>query len=329
MKKLSIILLLIGSLGLNSLYAQKISKKAEKVEQKRRAQKMKYFYKLLSVSPRADFGIGFHHSRMTYQIPSLNNQVQEVQNELKGQYPWVPWKDVEIENGNPERTRSLRKGGEFYFTGGLNLPVIFIEVEAGIGKFSDPFLTIDKVFPPWKLTKKDEIEDILVDRILSTDPKASFNLRIGGELERLLPEYWQPRMKVGFVEIGLDASAYFTLGFDMSYRPGVELIAPEATNSLESAFQPIPVISDNMKSDAARAIINRIEQKIPTYLWAPASRGYGIGTEAYVNLGRSMRLSIHYRHERSRGLRLNELNWMMRGPKLKRDYLTIGIHTRI
>lgn len=284
-----------------------------------------YVQKLLLVSPRTNFGVGTFHTQMTYFVPDLGAFVEDAARDLKGTFPWVPWNEVQVDVGNVNRTRSLRKPWTFYGTVGVNLPFVFIDLEAGAGRFSQPFLMVEDVMPPWRLFGLDALIDLVGKRIATPGEKGSLTLRLGAELERLLPDPYLPRLRLGGMEAGLDLQGYFLLGADLSYRTGLEVVEPRALARLAEVLDPVPLVPQNIKSDAAEAILKHVEAALPTYFWAPIFKGWGLGAEAYLDLNGRLRVHGSFQLEQARGLKVEGADWLQAGPSMYRTFFTIGV----
>ncbi|RMG29373.1 MAG: hypothetical protein D6730_04000 [Bacteroidetes bacterium] len=291
--------------------------------------KRAWLKKLLQVSPRVNYGVGTFRASMAYHVPDLGASVSRAANELRGRFPWVPWSEVQLDFGDTYRQRQLQKPWKFFGTVGINLPLIFLDVETGSGRFSEPFITAAEVWPPWTLFRMDEVMNLLLKRVTTPEAKGALSLRAGVELERLLPDHWRPRLSFGPFATGIDVQAYYLLGLDFSYRVGLEVIDPRAVAHLQAAFDPIPFVPQKAKEEAAAAIVGHVEASLPTYFWAPATHGWGIGAEAFLDIGKKVRFHASYFHEQSQGMRLQAADWLLQGPGIQRQFFTIGITTQL
>lgn len=289
-----------------------------------------YVNKLTRFSVRAAYGFGQYRSTMQYELPNLEATVAEAVNSLQSQYAWVPWGQVEVPTTAPQRERVLNKRGQFRIAAGLNVPLGFIEIEAGPGRFSESAYSLQDVWPPWQGLDMTRAGELMMQRVATPEAKTSMTLRMGTELERLLPEHLLPKLRLGKkLAMGFDASAYYLTGTDLSYRTGVELLDPHAVDHLQDLFDPIPLIPKATKTQAAEAIVAHVESSLPGYFWLPALRGYGLGAKAYVNLNPRLRFAARYQFERSQGLRLESTDWMPRGPVVSTTSFSFGIETQI
>lgn len=301
-----------------------IKKATAKAEKQVKAERNKaYKKKLLQVSPRVQFGVGNYYATMTYEVPNLGAEIASMTNDLKDQFPWVPWKNVTIEQGPLERTRSMQKNGELYGIYGMNLPAVFVDLEIGPGRFSRAAFGLGDILG------KGSLGETVADQVTAPRTKRSYTLKLGAEVGRLLPDHLQPELDFGPVQIGVDGSLYYLIGVDFSYRIGTEIIDPSATTHLEEIFAPVPIISDRAKKDAAETIIGHIESGLPSYFWAPAFKGYGYTAKAYINIGERLRITGGYNFERSKGMTFDEAEWLQGGPIVKRKFYTFGIETQI
>lgn len=298
--------------------------------EKRITRRKAYINKLSRVSVRAAYGFSSARSTMNYELPNLEATVASAANSLKSQYAWVPWGQVDVPVGAPQRQRELNKNGQFFISAGLNIPLGFIEVEAGPGRFSQSAFALSDFMPPWKGLDMARTGELMMQRVASPEAKTAMTFRIGSELERLLPEHLLPKIRLGqSMSIGFDVSGYYLTSTDMSYRVGVEILDPQAVPHLEDLFSPIPLISDNTKTQAATAIVSHVESSLPTYFWLPALKGYGFGAKAYINLNHRLRFAARYHYEQTRGVRLEATDWMPRGPVVKTTFLSFGLETQI
>lgn len=289
-----------------------------------------YLRKLIQVSPRVHYGFGNFQSTMSYRVPNLEAEIAEVANNLRTRFPWVPWKDITLgEEGDILRTRTMEKKGQFFGTVGLNIPIFFLDLEMGSGRFSESLFTTNEVWPPNKLFKMEEMISLMIKRASMPDAKASMTLRVGMELERLLPNPWRPRLTYKLVSAGLDVEGYFLIGGDFSYRPGIEVIDPNAVEHLKGLFSGIPIVPDNAKSEAAELIVRQVESSLPTYFWIPGLRGFGLKGEAFIDIGHRLRINVNYHHEWAKGLKIKKAEWLQEGPSIERTFLSIGITTQI
>lgn len=291
--------------------------------------KAEYMRRLLKISPRIHYGVGNFRSSMTYDLPNLSNALGNTVNSLKEKYPWVPWKQVSVIPQEGTRTRTVRQQGKFFGTVGINLPVIFLEMEAGGGRFTQPAITFSDVWPPRELFQLEQLTNIMVERITQSKPQRTATLRVGVDAERLIPMAYLPRMEFKRAAIGLDASAYYLLGVDMSYRSGIELLGENAEEKLVESFGSIPLVSETVKMQAAQSIIRQMENSLPSYLWPPAMQGFGLVGKAYIDLGQDTRISLQYHLERSKGLSFTKGEFLQQGPALNRTFLTFGITTQL
>ncbi|MEZ4827959.1 MAG: hypothetical protein R3C61_17000 [Bacteroidia bacterium] len=288
-----------------------------------------YRKKLLRVSPRVHYGTGFYHSAMTYNLPDLNAGLDVVKAELKPTLPWVPWEKIDLSPYNTTQERALRKHGQFFGRAGINLPLFFIDVEGGIGMFNEASVEAGDVLKAKKFFSEENLKQLIVKQVTSPRPKGALTARVGMELSRVIPDPWLPRVKMGPVTAGLDASGYYLFGTDMSYQAGLELISPEAVNSLELLFDPIPLIPAKTKTEAAQTIVSRIESKIPAYFWPPALTGYGLSGKLYVDVGKSLRFSACYHFEKARGISFESSEWLGQGPRVIRTFYSFGIESQL
>ncbi|MDX2247151.1 MAG: hypothetical protein SF052_10265 [Bacteroidia bacterium] len=288
-----------------------------------------YLKKLLRVSPRVHYGIGFYESAMTYTLPDLNVGLDAVKAELKPDLPWVPWEKIDLSPYNTTKERALRKHGQFFGRAGINLPLFFIDVEGGIGMFSESLVEAGDVVPVNEFFSEENLKDLIVRQVTSPRPKGALTARMGMELSRVLPDPWLPRVKFGPVAMGLDASGYYLFGTDMSYQAGLELIDPEAVTNLELLFDPIPLIPAKVKTEAAETIITRVESKLPAYFWPPALTGYGLSGKVYVDVGKSLRFSACYHYEKTKGISFESSEWLGQGPRVIRTFYSFGIESQL
>lgn len=291
--------------------------------------KKAYFAKLRKVSPRVSYGIGNFEASMRYRVPDVQGILAETANDLDSKYRWVPWNKIEIEPSEPFRTKTLKKSGNFFLTTGINLPLFFVDVEAGVGRFSEPLLTVSEVFPLSESVSSEGFGNLLIKRVTTPTAKASVNLRVGLELERVLPDHLLPRLEFGMFAAGVDVGAYYLIGADFSYRAGFEVLGDEILEKIESAFDPIPIISDQAKKDAAYAILGHMESRTPAYLWVPAFQGYGLKGQVYLDIGQGLRIAGTYTHEKSFGLKLKNTDWLKQGPQIWRNFFTLGIESKL
>lgn len=298
--------------------------------EKRITRRKAYINKLSRVSVRAAYGFSSARSTMNYELPNLEATVANAANALKNQYAWVPWGQVDVPVGAPQRQRELNKNGQFFISAGLNIPLGFIEVEAGPGRFSQSAFALSDFMPPWEGLDMARTGELMMQRVASPEAKTAMTFRIGSELERLLPEHLLPKIRIGkSMSIGFDVSGYYLTSTDLSYRVGVEILDPQAVPHLEDLFSPIPLISDNTKTQAATAIVSHVESSLPTYFWLPALKGYGLGAKAYINLNHRLRFAARYHYEQTRGVQLEATDWMPRGPIVKTTFLSFGLETQI
>ena len=312
------------SLAQNHKKPTSIKKATVKAEKQVKKERMKaYKRKLLQVSPRVQFGIGNYFSTMTYETPNLGAEITHLTNDLKADFPWVPWKNVSIEQGPSTRTRTMQKNGEFYGIVGMNLPGIFVDMEIGPGRFSRASFSAGDLFGEGNLA------ETVAGQIIAPETKRSFTMKIGADVGRVLPDHLLPELDFGPVDVGIDGSAYYLMGVDFSYRVGTEIIDPSATEHLEEIFEPVPIISDRAKKEAAETIIGHIESNLPTYFWAPAFKGYGYSIKAYIDIGERLRITGGYNFERAKGMSFEDADWLQAGPIVKRRFYSFGISTQI
>ncbi|MEM7367501.1 MAG: hypothetical protein AAF587_02800 [Bacteroidota bacterium] len=288
-----------------------------------------YMRKLLQVSPRISYGVGSFKSTMTYDLPNLSNALGNTVNNLQEKYPWVPWKQVTVIPTEGTRTRTVRQQGKFFGTVGMNLPVVFVEIEAGGGRFTQPALTLKDLWPPNELFQLERLTSLMVDRVTQSKPQRAANLRIGIDAERLIPAAYLPRKEFKRTAIGLDASAYYLLGVDLSYKSGIELLGEHAAEKMVESFGSIPLVSETVKMQAAQSMIRQIEQSLPAYLWPPAMQGFGLVGKAYWDLGTHTRIVLQYHFEHTKGLSFTDGDFLQQGPALRRTFLTFGITTQL
>ncbi|MEZ4776526.1 MAG: hypothetical protein R3D00_25345 [Bacteroidia bacterium] len=288
-----------------------------------------YRKKLLRVSPRVHYGTGFYKSAMTYTLPDLNAGLDVVKAELKPTLPWVPWEKIDLTPYNTTKERALRKQGQFFGRAGINLPLFFIDVEGGIGMFSESMVEVGDVVPVKQFFNEQNLKELILKQVTTPRPKGALTARMGMELSRVLPDPWLPRVRFGQVAMGVDASGYYMFGTDMSYQAGLELIAPEAVTNLELLFDPIPLIPAKAKTEAAQTIIARVESKLPAYFWPPALTGYGLSGKVYVDVGRSLRFSACYHYEKARGISFESSEWLGQGPRVIRTFYSFGIESQL
>ncbi|MEM6800934.1 MAG: hypothetical protein AAF696_05990 [Bacteroidota bacterium] len=290
--------------------------------------KKAYFAKLRKVSPRVSYGIGSFESRIRYRVPDIQNALIGAANDLDNQYRWIPWNQLELQPEDPYRTKSLKKSGNFYFTGGINLPLFFLDIEAGVGRFSEPLITLDEIFPLGESLSQEGFASLLLKRITTPSTKGSINFRLGLELERVLPDHLLPRLSFKHFAIGIDAGAYYLIGADFSYRVGFEVLGEETLAKIENVFEPIPFVPAETKRKAATALLGQIESRIPAYPWAPAFQGYGLKGQIYLDIGKGLRIAGTYTHEKSFGLNLKSAEWLNQGPEIWRSFFTLGIESK-
>ncbi|MEL6252480.1 MAG: hypothetical protein AAFR87_10765 [Bacteroidota bacterium] len=286
-----------------------------------------WFAKLRKVSPRVSYGIGTFESSMRYKVPDLQNALIGAGNDLDNKYRWIPWNQIELQPTDPYRTKTLRKSGNFYFTGGINLPVFFLDIEAGVGRFSEPLLTVKEIFPLGETVSKEGFGELLLKRVTTPSKRGTLNMRLGIEAERVLPDHLLPRLEYGPFAIGIDAGAYYLLGADFSYRVGFEVVGEEAYEKITGVFDPIPLVPNNIKEEAITALLGHIESRIPAYPWAPAFQGYGLKGQVYLDIGKGLRIAGTYTHEKAFGLKLKG-EWLNPGPQIWRNFFTIGIESK-
>ena len=258
-----------------------------KTEKEKPEWKTRYIKKLTQVSPRVHYGWGNYTTRMSYQVPDIDFAVSSAINELKNKYPWAPWKKVSIQPDAEFREKINEQKGKFFTSAGINLPLIFIDIEASVGRYSQPIITMEEVWPVWKKVGEQSYSELLEKRVTTPRAKASLTGRIGIELERLLPDHLQPRFQFGPIALGLDMSTYYVMSADFSYRVGLEAIAPDAAAQVQKVFEPVPIVSEEKKREAAVALVGHIESKIPSYFWAPAMHGIGISGKGYLDIGKA------------------------------------------
>ena len=300
-----------------------------KPEQAKPEWKNHYFKKLLQVSPRVHYGFGNYGSRMSYEVPNIEFAVRSAINELKDKYPWAPWKNVSIQPDANIRERINEQRGKFFTTAGINLPLIYIDIEASVGRYSQPLVTMKEVWPPWKKVGEEGYGDLVAKRITTPRAKAAVTGRIGIELERLLPDHLSPRFQFGPVALGLDMSTYYVISADFSYRIGMESIAPDANTQIQKVFEPVPIISDEKKQEAAQALVGHIESKLPSYFWAPAMHGIGVSGKGYLDIGKRFRFAVNYHHEAMKGMKINQAEWLEPGPPVWTHFITFGIQSKL
>ena len=296
----------------------------------KKASRKAYLRKLLSVSPRISYGVGFDRSAMNYNLPNLAPFIESAKEKLNLQYSWIPWNQVDISPINTNRERELVKNGKMSATAGINLPVIFIDVEAGAGRFSNALLAFKDVFPPWKLFNKVEtFENIMLKRVTTPETQTAFTLKAGVELERILPQRWQPNIDFGKIDMGLDGSFYYVISYDDSYRIGLEAIDPNAQERLEHVFESVPLIPHTIKEKAAQSIIGHVESSLPSYFWLPAMHGFGYSGKVYVDFGKRVRIAARYHREKTKGIQPTNADWFFTGPTVKRSFFTVSLETQI
>ncbi|MEL6671357.1 MAG: hypothetical protein AAFR61_04170 [Bacteroidota bacterium] len=307
-------------------------KKKKKDEDKKKGPKgwkIGYMKKLMRVSARVSYGIGQFESYMSYELPDISEDVNAVAQQLGATYAWVPWDKVQLQPTNLKREKSQRNLGQFYSNTGINLPIFFLDVETSIGRFSEPLIQFDEVWPPWKKANKEDMAYLLIKRAINPDAKGMINLKIGLESERLLPDHLQPRIRFGDVQVGLDVMAYYLIGADLSYNVGLEVINGNAQEHLMDVFEGVPLITNRMKEDAAQAIISQVESRLPSYFWPPALQGFGLGGKVYVDVGKRFRLAARYQSERTQGIKLETPEYSLQGPTVYRHFFSIGIESQL
>lgn len=283
----------------------------------------------MKISPRVHYGTGFYQSAMTYQIPDITGSLEAAKTELHQDFPWVPWNKIDLQPYHTEKERALRKHGQFFGRAGLNLPLVFVDVEGGVGMFSESHITAEDATPLGKLFSEEKLKEIVIRQMTNPRPKGALTVRTGLELQRILPDQWLPRVRFGPFAAGLDGAGYFIFGTDMSYKTGVEIIDPAAREHLEELFDPIPLIPAKIKTEAANAIVTQVEAKIPTYFWPPALKGYGLSGKAYLDIGKSLRLSATYQYESLRGISFSGEEWLGEGPQVIRTFYSFGIESQL
>ena len=291
--------------------------------------KKAYLNKLTRVSLRVPYGLVSQESYMQYKVPDVTNALESAANELKSEYPWVPWGEISWDMGDPYRERRVSTQSQFFIRAGLNLPVIFVEIEGGAGRFSRAFLRPKDVLPPWKILDEQELTHLVTRRITTPKAKGAVTARVGVDLERITPDHLLPRLEFGNVAVGLDLSAYYLIGADFSYQVGLEIVDPNAADHLEGLFSRVPLISQNTKRQAAEAIVGHVESSMITYFWPPALQGFGFSGKAYIDLGQRLRIAARYHRERARGLRLKTNDWLFQGPVVNTQFLSFGIETQL
>lgn len=291
--------------------------------------KKAYFAKLRKVSPRVSYGIGNFEASMRYKVPDVQQILAETANDLDSKYRWIPWNKIDVEPADPFRTKTLKKSGNFFLTTGLNLPIFFVDVEAGVGRFSEPLLTVSEVFPIRESVSSEGFGKLMLKRVTTPTTKGSVNLRVGVELERVLPDHLLPRLKFGMFAAGIDVGAYYLIGADFSYRAGFEVLGEEILGKIENALAPVPIISAQAKKDAANAILGHMESRTPAYLWVPAFQGYGLKGQVYFDIGQGLRIAGTYTQEKSFGLQLKGTDWLKQGPQIWRNFFTLGIESKL
>ena len=291
--------------------------------------KKAYLEKLTRISVRVPYGITSQQSEMTYKVPDVSHALADAANELKSEYPWVPWGEINWDTGDPYRTRNVSTQGQFFIRAGLNLPIIFVEIEGGAGRFSKPFLRPRDVLPPWKIFQSDELTELVTRRVTTPKAQGAVTARIGVDMERIVPDHLLPRLEFGDFALGMDFSAYYLLGADFSYRVGLEIIDPSAVDHLEGLFSRVPLVSANTKRKAAEAIVGHVESGMISYFWPPALSGFGFSGKAYLDIGQRLRIAARYHRERARGIQFKTQDWLFRGPQVRTQFLSIGIETQI
>ena len=149
------------------------------------------------------------------------------------------------------------------------------------------------------------------------------------ELERILPDHWQPKLTFGNVKMGLGGSAYYVLSYDESYRVGLEVIDPNAKERLEGLFDPILFVPQAAKTQAAEMIVGHVENSLPSYFWLPAMQGIGFSGRAYIDFGKRVRIAARYHHERTKGVQPTNAEWFFTGPTIKRSFFALCLETQI
>lgn len=291
--------------------------------------KKAYFAKLRKVSPRVSYGIGNFEASMRYEVPDVRQALTETANDLESKYRWIPWNKIDVQASEPFRTKTLKKTGNFFLTTGINLPIFFVDVEAGVGRFSEPLLTVSEVFPLRESVSSAGFGELLIKRVTTPTTKGSLNLRAGVELERVLPDHLLPRLTFGMFAAGIDVGAYYLIGADFSYRTGFEVLGDEILEKIENVFAPIPLVPDQTKKDAANAILGHMEARVPAYLWVPAFQGYGLKGQVYLDIGQGLRIAGTYTHEKSFGLKLKSTDWLKQGPQIWRNFFTLGVESKL
>ena len=300
-----------------------------KSESERPEWKTRYIKKLTQVSPRVHYGIGNYFARMNYEVPNIDFAVSSAINDLKSKYPWAPWNKVSVQPDATVRDKMNDQKGKFFTTAGINLPIIFIDIEASVGRYSQPLVTLKEVWPPWKKAGEEGYSALLAKRITTPRAKAAVTGRAGIELERLLPDHLIPRFQFGPAALGMDMSTYYVISADFSYRIGLESIAPDAAKQIQKVFDPVPLISDEKKHEAAQALVGHIESKIPSYFWAPAMHGMGVSGKVYLDIGRRFRFAVNYHHEAMKGMKINQAEWLEPGPHIWTRFITFGIQSKL
>jgi hypothetical protein len=296
------------------------------INQKNDMRKKAYLKKILSVSPRVSYGIAFERSYMSYQVPMLDNYLSNSLNLIANQFPWISANKLTLPPSDPNREREMTKNGKMMATVGLNIPVAFIEVEAGAGRFSDPLLTFRDVLPPWNGFGPGEN---IGTKINGPGTQTALSVRLGIELERILPDRWKPELNLGSVKMGLGGNIYFLASYDASYRVGAELMGNDIEQRLQNLFTPMNFIPQNSKDQAVDKIITHFESTLPAYFWVPVMRGVGYTGKGYVDIGSRLRISARYHLERTRGVSPANAEWLLKGPNVKRSFFTISLETQI
>ncbi|MEM7657655.1 MAG: hypothetical protein AAF399_16105 [Bacteroidota bacterium] len=286
---------------------------------------------LLQISPRFQYGIGSYWANMTYPQPDLTVPVDNALSSLQGRFPWVPWSELDLVEGDPmPRERKFQTHGKFFGVAGVNLPVIFIELEAGSGRFQQPQLSLGDFWPISQGFSLRNLGELMVERVSKGKPSnGAATLRIGVDLERLLPEHKQLKWQRNRLALGLDASVYYFGGVDLSYRPGVELLNQDFAEKVEALLDPIPLVSATKKAEASEAITQQIDQHLPAYFWVPALRGVGFIGRTYLDVGRFFRFQVAFHYERGRGLKLPNSEWLQAGPVVNRRFLTLSVSRQL
>ncbi|MEZ4851994.1 MAG: hypothetical protein R3B93_26005 [Bacteroidia bacterium] len=299
------------------------------VNQKTDMRKKAYLKQLLSVSPRVSYGVSFERAYMSYQVPMIDQYLKDGLDAVIDQFPWIRSDKVTLKPSDPNREREMIKRGRMTAVAGLNLPVIFVDVEAGAGRFGESLITFKDVIPPWKLFNSNSAREMLLDKVSGAGSQTAVSLKAGLELERILPDRWKPELNYGNVKMGLGGTFYFLASYDESYRVGAEIIAPDTRQQLVNLFEPFSFIPQNAKDDAVDKIINHVETSLPAYFWIPVMRGIGYSGKAYLDLGSRLRISARYHRERTRGLQPTNVEWLLSGPAVKRSFFAISIETQI